>query len=105
VDGEQLPVNRGKLPTAHCSLLTASEPNIVVETVKRAEDGDGLIVRFYESQRRRGQVTLTCAFPLARVEKVNLLEETQATLTPAGNQVTLFVRPYEIVSLRLYQAS
>jgi alpha-mannosidase len=46
-------------------------------------------------------VTLTCAFPLARVEKVNLLEETQATLSPEGNQVTLFVKPYEIVSLRL----
>jgi alpha-mannosidase len=105
VDGEQLPVNRGKLPTAHCSLLTASAPNIVVETVKRAEDGDGLIVRFYESQRRRGPVTLTCAFPLARVDRVNLLEETQETLAPQGNQVTLFVRPYEIVSLRLRQVS
>jgi alpha-mannosidase len=101
VDREQLSMSRGKLPAAHCSLLTASAPHIVVETVKRAEDGDGLVVRFYESQRRRGHVTLTCAFPLARVEKVNLLEETQATLSPEGNQVTLFVKPYEIVSLRL----
>jgi alpha-mannosidase len=91
---------RSPLPASR-SLLTVSAPNIVVETVKRAEDGDGLIMRFYESQRRRGAVTLTCAFPLARVEKVNLLEETQETLTPEGNRVTLFVRPYEIVSLRL----
>ena len=105
VNGDRLLVNSEKPITDYRSLVTVSAPNIIVETVKRAEDGDGLIVRFYESQRRRGAVTLTCAFPLARVEKVNLLEETQETLTPEGNQVTLFVRPYEIISLRLRQAS
>ena len=89
------------LLTDDCSLITASEPNIIIETVKRAEDGNGLIVRFYESQRRRGDVTLICAFPLAQVQKVNLLEEAQETLIPDGNLVTLFVKPYEIVSLRL----
>ena len=80
-----------------------SNANTIIETVKRAEDGNGLIVRFYESQRRRGNVTLICAFPLGHVQKVNLLEEEQETLIPDGNQVTLFVKPYEIVSLRLVQ--
>ncbi len=83
------------------SLISTSSPNIIIETIKRAEDGDGIIVRFYESQRRRGEVNITAAFPLERVEKVNLLEENQETLTPQGNQVTLFVRPFEIFSLRL----
>ncbi len=75
--------------------------NIIIETVKRAEDGDGCIIRFYESQRRRGEVTIITAFPLERVEKVNLLEESQGELAPVGSQVSLFVKPYEIVSLRL----
>ena len=83
------------------SFLIPSSSNIILETIKRAEDGDGFIVRFYESQRQRGPVTLTAAFPLARVEKVNLLEETQEVLEPDGSQVTLFVKPYEIVSLRV----
>ncbi|MCX6080561.1 MAG: alpha-mannosidase [Chloroflexi bacterium] len=83
------------------SFVSTSSSNIIIETVKGAEDGNGVIVRFYESQRRRGEVTLTAAFPLARVEKVNLLEDSQAELKPIGQQVTLSVRPYEIVSLRL----
>jgi alpha-mannosidase len=83
------------------STVSASAQNIIIETIKRAEDGNGYIVRFYESQRRRGDVTLRAAFPLGTVEKVNLLEETQETLSPQGNEVTLAVRPYEIVSLRL----
>jgi alpha-mannosidase len=86
------------------SLVTADRPNIVVETIKRADDGNGVIVRFYESQRQRGKVTLTTSFGLAEAWHANLLEENQAALETNGNQVTLSVRPYEIVTLRLVPA-
>lgn len=85
-------------------LIKTNRPNIVIETIKQAEDGNGLIVRFYESQRQRGEVSLTTSFPLAHAERVNLLEEKQADLTPEGNTVSLFVTPYQIVSLRLVPA-
>ena len=75
----------------------ADRPNIVIETIKRAEDGNGFIVRLYESQRRRGEITLTTGFPLAEVYHTNLLEEAQTSLTPHANQVTLFVKPHEPV--------
>lgn len=65
-------------------LLSVDRPNIVIETVKQAEDGDGVIVRFYESQRQRGPVTLTTGFDLAEAWRTN----------------SLFVKPYEIVTLR-----
>jgi len=45
----------------------------VIETVKQAEDGQGVIVRLYESQRHRGKLTLTTGFPLADVWRTNLL--------------------------------
>lgn len=82
-------------------LVVANRPNIVIETIKWAEDGDGLIVRFYESQRQRGEVTFTTRFPIARAERVNILEEKQADLTPDGHQISLFVTPFQIVTLRL----
>jgi alpha-mannosidase len=85
--------------------VCCDSPNIVIETVKRAEDGQGVIVRLYESQRWRGPVTLSSSFPLAKVYLTNLLEENQTSLAPRGNQVTLFVRPYEIVTLRLIAAT
>jgi len=83
------------------SLLGADRPNIVIETVKQAEDGQGIIVRFYESQRQRGPVTLTAGYELGAAWRTNLLEENQVALAPAGNSVTLNVRPFEIVTLRL----
>ena len=51
--------------------------NVVIETIKRAEDGNGIIVRLYESQRQRGPVPLTCGFPVAGAWRTNLLEENQ----------------------------
>jgi len=83
------------------SLVSVDQPNIVIETVKQAEDGNGVIVRLYESQRQRCPVTLTTGFDLADAWHTNLLEENQTALTLDGNNVTLFVKPYEIVTLRL----
>jgi alpha-mannosidase len=86
------------------SLLSAEPANIVVETIKRAEDGNGLIVRLYESQRRRGQARLNLGFTLGSAWRTNLLEENQTELRPDGKTLTLSVRPYEIVTLRLVPA-
>ncbi|MCB0130054.1 MAG: alpha-mannosidase, partial [Caldilineaceae bacterium] len=83
------------------SLVAVDAPNIVIETVKQAEDGDGLIVRLYECQRMRGTITVTAGFPLTGAERVNLMEERKTTLAVDGNQVRLEVRPFEIVTLRL----
>ena len=86
------------------SLLSVEPANIVVETIKRAEDGNGLIVRLYESQRRRCRAWLHLGFELGSAWRTNLLEENQAELTPDGKTLALSVRPYEIVTLRLVPA-
>ncbi len=83
------------------SFLSVDAPNVVIETVKQADDGDGVIVRLYETQRRRGNVTLSAGFDLSGAELVNLLEEKKDDLNVNGNQVTFAIRPYQIVTLRL----
>jgi alpha-mannosidase len=87
------------------SFILCDSLNIVIETIKRAEDGHGFIVRLYESQRRRGEVALTTAFDLAAVWRCNLLEENQNEVTAKANRVVLTVKPYEIVTLRLIASS
>jgi alpha-mannosidase len=89
---------------APSSFVCANVPNIVIETIKRAEDGNGYIVRLYESQRRRGEITVTTAFGLRAVQRANLLEDHQADLPCSDNDISLFVRPYEIITLRLIPA-
>jgi alpha-mannosidase len=83
------------------ALITLNAPNVIVETVKQAEDGQGLIVRLYENERCRGPVTLQAGFPLRAANRCNLLEENEEPLEVAGNAVRLEVGPYEVVTLRL----
>lgn len=83
------------------SVIRSNRPNLVIETVKQAEDGRGLIVRLYESQRQRGRATLMCDFSVAAAWRTNLLEENEQPLAPDGQRVAFDFAPYEIITLRL----
>ena len=83
------------------SLVAVDAPNVVIETVKQAEDGQGVIVRLYECQRRRGYVTLTTDFSLAKAWRTNLLEENQEQLEVEGRRLRVAIKPYQILTFRL----
>ncbi len=100
--GDQEALSSMELPLSFQeSFVAVDRPNVVIETVKLAEDGDGVIERLYESQRRRGQFSVKCAFPVAGAWRTNLLEENQEPLLIEGQKVTASIRPYQIMTLRL----
>ena len=88
-------------PTSLDSLVAVEQPNMVIETIKQAEDGRGLIVRLYESQRIRGPITLSISFALKGAWSTDLMENDEQPLETDGQQVHFAVHPYEIVTLRL----
>ena len=83
------------------SFIQVDQPNIVIETVKKAEDGQGFIIRLYESQRKRGAFTLTTNFPLAEAWRANILEENLEELKVETRRVSYAIKPYQILTLRL----
>jgi Alpha-mannosidase len=83
------------------SMVRVSEPNVVIETVKRAEDGNGIILRLYESQRKRGQVQVRFGFAVESAWETNLLEENESELSIENDSIQLTLRPYQIMTLRL----
>ncbi len=87
--------------TAPRPFVTLSDAVVQVTAIKQSEDGQGLIVRLYESQRRRGLVTLKTGFPLAQVWRTNLLEEDQECLETQAQGLSYFIKPYQILTLRL----
>ncbi len=93
----------GKLP-ATFRYVACDNPAVVIETIKPAEDGNGTILRLYESHGSHAQATLTFAVPPKTVEHVNLLEQRHdediALMTDAS-KVALRLRPFQIVTLRV----
>jgi alpha-mannosidase len=83
------------------SLVICDAPNVIIETVKQAEDGDGLIVRLYESQRKRGQVQVKMRSAVEAAWVTNLLEENESALSVDQDSIILNLKPYQIVTLRI----
>ncbi|HNC91646.1 MAG TPA: glycosyl hydrolase-related protein, partial [Anaerolineales bacterium] len=92
----------GKKPISSLqSLVSCSSPNVIIETVKQAEDGDGIIVRLYESQRKRGQVRVKFRSELEAAWVANLLEENESALSVDQDSIHLNLKPYQILTLRV----
>ncbi len=84
------------------SLLQLSEKNIIIETVKFAEDGSGdLIIRLYECQNAYTNCRLTFGFDVKEVYETDMLEHHAEKDQVHGNQVTLVMKPFEIKTLRV----
>ena len=83
--------------------VTCDNPAVVLDTLKPAEDGDGFILRLYESYGSHAKATLSFDLPSGTVEAVNLLEEpyTEAGVEASGQGVRLRLRPFQVVSLRV----
>ncbi len=71
----------------------ASCDGLVLDTVKRAEDSDALVLRLYEPHGARGEARLRA--PGSRAWRANLLEE---PLAPLDGFVVGF-RPWEIITV------
>lgn len=84
-------------------LVAVSNPALVVEAVKLAEDGSGdVIVRVYESLGERSGGLVTAGFDVNGVHTVDLLERPAGApgVTLAGNSAELALRPFQLVTLR-----
>ena len=91
---------KGSLADAY-SFVAADKDNIVVETVKKAEDSDAVVVRLYECWNRRTDVTLAFGGKTGRVFECDLMEENDVPLKENGNFIRLTFKPFEIRTLKI----
>ena len=81
------------------SFFSVDDPNLVLDTVKRAEDSDALVVRLYEAHGARGTARLRVGVPFTEAVSCNLLEDPGEPLETDGDEIVLAYRPHEIVSV------
>ena len=84
-------------------LFSVSNPALVIEAVKLAQDGSGdVVVRLYESLGQRSAGSITANFPVRNVLATYLLERiTEAPgVAPSDSGADLRLRPFQLVTLR-----
>ncbi len=85
-------------------LLQLDCGNVIVETVKNAEDGDGMILRLYEAEGTHANATLKFGIPVACAAETDMLEYKKADLTVTDGVLALTFRPFEIKTVKIYGA-
>lgn len=91
----------GGIPGNLFSLASVNQKNVILETIKEAEDGEGIIVRLYESENALTKAELTWGKEIKTAEECNLLEEPEQSLSVSGNRISFTIRPYEIKTIRI----
>jgi alpha-mannosidase len=93
--------HQGVLPASH-SLVQIEPGNVILTAVKKAEESDALVFRFFEFEGKTGEVRLHFPEAATQAVQVNLMEKQDAPLPlqDGGKQTKLTVHPYEIVTVK-----
>jgi len=84
------------------SFCRVDKANVLLLTLKRAEDRDGIIVRLIETEGK--DVTATVTLPHLTIKKAyltNLVEENKGKLTNTAHKITAPVKAFGITTIRL----
>jgi alpha-mannosidase len=97
-----LPVEKhqGSLAGEH-SFLQAQPDNIILTALKKAEDEDTLVLRFYEWAGKDGEVSLQLPPGAQSAAETDLMEKPIGPLSVHNDGVTLHTKRYEIKTIKV----
>ena len=84
------------------SFCQVDKPNVLVLALKRAEDGDGIILRLIETEGEA--VTATVTLPhltIREAHRTNVVEENQEALDAGSHKIKVPVKAFGITTVRL----
>lgn len=84
------------------SFVSCNHENVIIETIKAAYDGDGIVLRMYECFHRRSKITLSFSENVSQVCETDMLEhELQVLNIEEKNQISFEIKPYEIKTIKV----
>jgi alpha-mannosidase len=92
--------HQGQLPAEH-SFVHVEPDNLVLTAVKKAEDGDHLVLRFYEWAGREVDARLVLPQGAQSAEETDLMEHPIGPASVKEGAVTVHTKPYEIKTVKV----
>lgn len=91
----------GKGEKAEQSFVGVDKNNIVIDALKKAQDGNGLILRMFETKSQRGEVTVTLPFSEAQIIECNMMEVNETPVEFNNGSFKVYVKPHEVKTFRI----
>ncbi len=92
--------HQGTLPSEH-SFVQVEPDNVVLTAIKKSDDDDSLVLRFYEWAGRESDVKLHLPPGAQSASETDLMERSIADLAVHNDSVTVHTKPYEIKTLKV----
>ncbi len=83
------------------SFVSIDADNVVIETIKKAEDNSGTIIRIYENKNRRTKATVNWNCKFEKVVECNLIEEELTEVSADTNSFEFTIKPFEIKTFKV----
>lgn len=84
------------------SMASVDRRNVILETVKQAEDGSGVILRLYEDENARTKAHVSVDLDgIERVAECSLMEEEERAVAYENGGFDITVKPFEIKTYKL----
>jgi alpha-mannosidase len=91
----------GILPPEH-SFVQIEQDNVVLTAVKKAEDDDDIVLRFYEWAGKETDVQLHLPEGVMSASDADLMERPHAVLRIRNGTVSVPTKPYEIKTVKVH---
>jgi alpha-mannosidase len=78
-----------------------TDPNVIVTALKKSEDDDALILRFYEWAGKKGDVRVALQPGVHAASETDLMEKPIGSVSVKDDMLTVHTKPYEIKTVRV----
>ena len=92
--------HEGALPAEH-SFLKLPDGNVVLTAIKKAEDSDSLVVRFYEWAGKETNVRVELPPGAKSASDADLMERPEAQVPIENSVAVVHTKPYEIKTIKV----
>lgn len=99
---KEIEANEGDMPESY-SFVSCDNDAVVVETVKKAENEDAVVIRTYEAFGGSTKCTLSFGESYSKAYICDLMENESSEIEIKNNSVELSFRAFEIVTIKLYK--
>jgi hypothetical protein len=91
----------GELPFS-MSFCQISEPNVFLSTLKKAEDGDGIILRLIETEGLKCTATVKLpSITISEAYQTNIVEDNEDRIPNKKHSISILIKSFSITTIRI----
>jgi alpha-mannosidase len=94
------PSHRGELPKAY-SFVSVQPDNVILAVIKKAEESDDIIMRFYETLGKDAKVVIRLAEVLKDARETDLLENETLEIPVQNGTIKMPISKHEIKTIKI----